>query len=390
MKILFLNYEYPPLGGGAANATECLLREYADMLDTEVHLVTSAIGGEYVREEIGEHVIVHRIPIGKNPEDLHHQSRGNLLAYTVKGYFFARKLIREERDFDLVHAFFTVPCGAMAYLLRLEFRLPYIVSLRGADVPGYSERFTIIYAFVRPLVRMIWKSAAAVVSNSRGLMELAKETRPKQDIPVIPNGVDIEQFSPGKEVSEDTIIRILVVSRLTPRKGIRFLIRSMKMLHETHPKQKIELLVAGGGDEEAALKALVESEGVSDRIRFLGRVPHDELPQVYRQADIFCLPSLNEGMSNTVLEAIASGLPIVATVTGGTDELVTDGENGYFVEMESPEDLAEKLGELVADPALRTRMGVASRTRAEQMSWHAVAERYAKLYRGIGEERGGK
>jgi len=380
MKILFLNYEYPPLGGGAANATEYLLREYSAIPGLEVHLVTSAIGGEYVREEISERVIVHRIPIGKDPEDLHHQSRGNLLAYTVKGYLFARKLIRKEGDFDLVHAFFTVPCGAMASLLRLEFRKPYIVSLRGADVPGYSERFPVLYAFVRPLVRIIWKFAAAVVSNSRGLMELAKETRPKQDIPVIPNGVDIEQFSPGKEVSEDTVIRILVVSRLTPRKGIRFLIRAMKMLHETHPKQKIELLVAGGGDEEATLKALAESEGVSDQVRFLGRVSHDELPRVYRTADIFCLPSLNEGMSNTVLEAIASGLPVVATVTGGTDELVTDGENGYFVEMESPEDLAEKLGRLVADSSTRARMGAESRARAEQMSWHAVASRYAELY----------
>ncbi len=381
MKILFLNYEYPPLGGGAANATEYLLREYAGMPDLTVHLVTSAIGGEYVREEIGERVVVHRIPIGKDPEDLHHQTRWNLLAYTVKGYFFAQRLVREEGDFDLVHAFFTVPCGAMASLLRLEFRLPYFVSLRGADVPGYSERFPVLYAFIRPVVRMIWKFAAAVVSNSRGLMELAKETRSKQDIPVIPNGVDVSQFSPREETSSDEAIRILVVSRLTPRKGIRFLIRAMSILRETHPEQEPELLIAGGGDEEAALKALAESEGVSDRVRFLGRVPHDELPQVYRQADIFCLPSLNEGMSNTVLEAIASGLPIVATVTGGTDELVTEGENGFFVEMESPKDLADKLGKLVTDSDTRACMGAASRARAEQMSWYAVASQYAELYR---------
>ena len=380
MKLLFLNYEYPPLGGGAANATEYLLREYAGMPDLEVHLVTSAVGREYVREDIDGRVVVHRIPIGKDASDLHHQSRGDLFSYTMKGYLFARKLIRKEANFDLIHAFFSVPCGAMAFLLRLEFRLPYIVSLRGADVPGYSERFTVIYAFVRPLVRCIWKFAAAVVANSRGLMELAKKTRPRQDIPVIPNGVNISEFSPSKEEPDDETVRILVVSRLTPRKGIRFLIRAMKLLRGSLPERNTELMIAGGGDEEEALRTLAESEGASDQVRFLGRVPHEKLPDIYKQADIFCLPSLNEGMSNTVLEAIASGLPIVATVTGGTEELVTDGENGYFVEMESPEDLAEKLGKLVVDPGIRVRMGAASRTRAESMSWHAVASRYREEY----------
>jgi len=380
MKVLFLNYEYPPLGGGAANATEYLLREYAKTPDLSVRLVTSALGGEYVREEIGEHVIVHRIPIGKDPGDLHHQTRGNLVAYSVKGYLFARKLVREEGGFDMVHAFFTLPGGFQALLLHAEFRLPYLVSLRGADVPGYSERFPVIYALTRPLVRLIWKQAAAVVSNSRGLMELAGKTSPHLEISIIPNGVDTGQFSPREGASADEVVRILVVSRLTPRKGIRFLIRAIKILHDVHPGQKIELLIAGGGDEEETLKTLAESEGVSDRVRFLGRVPHEELPAVYARADIFCLPSLNEGMSNTVLEAIASGLPVVATVTGGTEELVRDGENGYFVKMESPEDLADKIGRLIVDPDLRARMGAASRTKAESMSWQAVATRYAEEY----------
>ncbi|NTW14904.1 MAG: glycosyltransferase family 4 protein [Candidatus Moranbacteria bacterium] len=382
MKVLFLNYEYPPLGGGAANATEYLLREYARTEGLEVHLVTSAIGNGYAREEIGDRVIVHRIPIGKNPSDLHHQSRANLLSYTVKGYLFARKLVREEGGFDLIHAFFTIPGGFQSLLLRAEFRLPYVVSLRGADVPGYSERFPVIYAFVRPIVRLIWNRAAAVVSNSEGLRELAGKTSPNLDIPVIPNGVDTGQFKPESRTSSDGF-RILAVSRLTPRKGIRFLIRAMRPLREAYPDRGLELLIAGGGDEEESLKALAVTEGVSDVVRFLGRVPHDGLPQVYRDSDVFCLPSLNEGMSNTVLEAIASGLPIVATVTGGTEELVRDGENGFFVAMESPEDLAEKLGRLVADPALRARMGEASRAHAETMSWSSVAGRYADLYRSV-------
>jgi len=384
MKVLFLNYEYPPLGGGAANATEYLLREYAGMPDVEVSLVTSAIGSEYVREEIGAGVVVHRLPIGKDPDDLHHQSRGNLLSYSWKAYLFARKLLRKEEGFDLIHAFFTVPCGFQAMLLSAESRIPYVVSLRGADVPGYSERFTAIYALIRPLVRLIWRRAGAVVSNSAGLRELALRTDPEREIPIIPNGVDTGQFFPAERKGvDDGTVRVLVVSRLTPRKGIRFLIRALPLLPES-----VRLVVAGDGDERPVLEALAAESGVAERVSFMGGVPHDALPDVYREADIFCLPSLNEGMSNTVLEAIASGLPVVATVTGGTDELVMDGRNGYLVEMRSSEALAEGIGKLAADAALRGRMGKASRSHAESMDWSSVAVRYADTYRSLVGSRG--
>ena len=82
MKVLFLNYEYPPLGGGAANATAELLEEFAKMPDMEVHLVTSALGNTLEKFLVGERVIVHRVPIGKNPENLHHQSLGDIVRYT--------------------------------------------------------------------------------------------------------------------------------------------------------------------------------------------------------------------------------------------------------------------------------------------------------------------
>lgn len=380
MKILFLNYEYPPLGGGAGNATAYLLREYAKMPDLTVHLVTSAVGTDYSREVIGGNVTVHRLPIGKDPDNLHYQSRKNLLAYAWKGYLFSRQLIRTEGGFDLIHAFFTVPCGFMAMLLRFEYRLPYVVSLRGADVPGYSERFSTMYAALRPIVRCVWNNAASVVSNSVGLRDLALRTDPNRQIPVIPNGVDTDEFRPTHTRPQTETVRVLAVSRLTPRKGIRFLIRSLVLLPAS-----VRLVVVGGGGERANLESIAAESDVTDRVDFRGLIPHEHLPEIYRECAIFCLPSLNEGMSNTVLEAIASGLPVVATVTGGTEELVTDGENGFFVEKESPEDLAEKIGKLASDAGLRARMGAASRTKAESMSWQAVATRYADVYDAVSQ-----
>jgi glycosyltransferase involved in cell wall biosynthesis len=118
-------------------------------------------------------------------------------------------------------------------------------------------------------------------------------------------------------------------------------------------------------------------------VKFFGRVAHEKLTSFYGLADVFVLPSLNEGMSNTMLEALASGLPIIATVTGGTEELVSDGENGLYIEKGSPIDITLKLEIIFTDEGLRKKMGEASRVRAEQMSWGSVAKRYAELYRHV-------
>jgi len=379
MKILFLNYEYPPLGGGAGNATAYLLKEYAHIPDLEVHLVTSSADETLHHFSIGEHITVHTIPIGKNGKNIHHQSEKDLLTYTWKGYCFADELLKKEK-FDVIHSFFTVPCGYMAMRLSKKYHIPYIVSLRGADVPGYSERFTLLYSLLRPLTRKIWSRASNVVSNSSGLRTLALETNPAQEVSIIPNGINTEEFKPDPAKEIDGFVRILCVSRLTSRKGINYLIEAMKILLAEKSERKIELWIAGEGDAIASLKQLATELGVEKNTKFFGLVKHSDLARYYEMADIFCLPSLNEGMSNTMLEALASGMPIVATVTGGTEELVENGENGFYVNQKSPEDLAEKLEKLIEDAPLRKRFGEMSRARAEQMSWKNVALAYYDLY----------
>ena len=123
--------------------------------------------------------------------------------------------------------------------------------------------------------------------------------------------------------------------------------------------------------------------GVSNQVRFIGRVDHAELKSWYAQADIFILPSMNEGMSNAMLEALASGLPLLVTRTGGADEVLEEGINGFALEMRSAEDIAEKLLRLRNDRELRTRMAVASRRKAEAMSWGNVAWQYVKVYGSV-------
>jgi glycosyltransferase involved in cell wall biosynthesis len=380
MKVLFLNYEYPPLGGGAGNATQYLLKEYAHIPDLEVHLVTSSADGAYHHFQVGNGAVtVHSVPIGKNSKTLHFQSIFDLLRYSWSGYRFGKKLL-SQGDFDAIHAFFSVPCGVQACLLGRQFKIPYIVSLRGADVPGFSERFSLLYAFLRPLIRRVWRRAYAVVAASQGLKKLAHTTNASQKISVIGNGIDITEFAPAKVREVDGYIRILCVSRMTPRKGIRYLIQAMQIILRKDATRKLELWIVGEGDELQSLKRSATDLGVAKNVKFFGRVEHNKLLFYYQLADIFCLPSLNEGMSNALLEALASGLPLVATVTGGTEELVRDGENGFFIKQHSAVDIAEKLEILMRDEASRQRFSQASRERAEAMSWKNVAAEYHHLY----------
>ena len=381
MKILFFNYEYPPLGGGAANATANILREYAHLPDLEVDLVTSSIDQKYHLEEISESIRIHRLPIGKNAGNLHFQSQKDLLLYSWKAYWFSRRLCRENK-YDLTHSFFTVPCGFISMLLKWEFSLPYIVSLRGSDVPGYSDRFPLIYAFLKPLFALIWECAAAVVANSLGLKELARKTNAKQKIDLIYNGIDTEKFKPDENVRNiEKFIITPGASRITDRKGLTYLIDAVAMLAQKYPQ--IELRIMGDGNARAKLERQVNELKLRDRVRFLGRIPRDETTPRYREASVFVLPSFNEGMSNAMLEAMSCGLPIIATEAGGTAELVTDGGNGYIIKMKDAVHIAEKLEQLIENPELRHSMGRISRERAEQMSWQNVAGEYYKLYKNV-------
>lgn len=380
MRVLFFNYEYPPLGGGAANATSYILREFAKIPDLKVDLVTSSIDDAYHIENVSEDVIVHRLPIGKNKKNLHFQSQKDLLVYSWKAYFYAWKLARKNK-YELTHSFFSVPCGFLSLVFKFQFGLPYIVSLRGADVPGYSDRFGMIYKILTPIIRYIWKKSDAVVSNSEGLKGLALEAKPNQKIDVIYNGIDIGEFAP-RPTGDMDVFKILCVSRLTKRKGVEYLISAVAEIVEKNLLQ-VELVIAGDGDDSKRLKKIVSDLNIDNYVKFLGLVPHNELSAVYNSASMFVLPSLNEGMSNTMLEALASGLPIVATDTGGTKELVSDGVNGFIVKMQDSEDLRVKIEAILSDDLLREKMAEKSRAQAEEMSWKHVAEKYFDLYKKI-------
>lgn len=383
MKILFLNYEYPPLGGGAGNATTYLLKEFAKIPDLEVDLVTSSIDEKYHLEKIAENVLIHRLPIGKNRKNLHFQSQKDLLIYFWKALRFTRKLLKKEH-FNLTLAFFSVPCGFLAWILKKQFKVPYVVSLRGADVPGFSERFALLYKLIAPLIKKIWKESACVIAASQGLKDLARKTNPLQKIDIIPNGIDTNQFiklESYKVIKSEDQFKILCVTRITPRKNIRYLIEAFDQLRQKYTN--LSLQIVGEGDEKGNLEKLAKELDIEKQVNFVGLVSHEKLPAYYQSACVYVLPSQNEGMSNSMLEALSSGLPLLATDTGGTQELIENGINGFILKMKSAEDIAEKLEILIKDEELRKKMGASSREKAEGMGWEKIAQKYISIIKGL-------
>ncbi len=389
MKVLFLNYEYPPLGGGASVATEAILREWAKDPSIEVHLVTAAVGSALEHIRVGGETYVHRLPIGKNPDRLHSQSLSDIFWYSIKTVLFLRRFMKlesEKQPFDVTLAFFTVPCGFLAYLVKLVYGVPYVVSLRGADVPGFSEKYDTFYLFAKPIVRFLWHRAEAVIPNSTGLTDLAKKTDSRQSMQIIQNGVDTEVFRPHREKRATEPVIFLSTSRLTQRKGIHHLIEAFAIASGKTAKP-IELHLIGEGEQKSILEERVRALSIVEKVKFIGRVEHEHLSGYYQRSHVFVLPSKNEGMSNSALEALASGLPLIVSGTGGMAELVADGTNGYFIDPEKSDAFADKLVALAEHPETTLAFGTESRRRAEERSWSAVADKFRAVLSDSGKRR---
>jgi len=282
-----------------------------------------------------------------------------------------------KNDYNLAHTFFGFPTGWLCY--RNAGRLPYIISLRGSDVPGQHARLQLDYKILAPVFRAIWKKASALVACSEGLKERALLFMPSVSIDVIPNGVELDSFFPAETAEKSEVLRLVTVGRLSVTKRIEMLIDTVEILHRT--AFKLHLTVVGGGQMERQFRKIVTERELSDVIKITGRMDSKKMPEVYRNNDIFISASMQEGMSNAMLEAMSSGLPIVTTRCEGLAELI-DG-NGLIVEQDKVEEIAKAVKRLADDPELYKRMSTAARKQAEKFDWANVAHSYIEQYRKI-------
>jgi glycosyltransferase involved in cell wall biosynthesis len=375
LKILIINYEFPPLGGGAGNASYYLAK-HLSMLGHKITVLTSAFD-DLPKEEQLDGFRILRIPVARRRLD--RCSVFEMITFLVSGLFHCNTIINRFKPEKIV-AFFGIPSGIISYWIRRRYSLPYIVSLRGGDVPGFFAKKLRYYHFLtKPIIKNVWKNAEHVIVNSNRLYELTKHTDPKLKIPIIPNGVDINKYKPKHgEYSKNSRIRILTVGRLNEQKGLKTLLKACHTLNQNGLNGQFSLEILGDGPSRRALEKLTKDLHLQDIVYFTGWVSKTQLTDKYNTSDIFALPSLDEGMSNALLEAMATGLPVVASDFAGDNLLVND-VNALVVPVNNDQLLSIALKQLILDKDLREKLGQKGIMITKKYSWENAARAYESL-----------
>lgn len=375
MKILMISHEYPPIGGGGANACMYLSREYAKAHHNVTIVSVWFEGQSETEDKDGVHII--RVKSKRRYKE--HCSFSEMADYVCKVWPVV-KLLEKEWHFDICQVFFGIPSGPIGYALKKKYGIPYVIRFGGGDIPGFQERFTLLYKLIGPFLKRIWNYADALIANSEGLKKLALDFYDRNVVDVINNGVDTENFYPSMKIkdshgSNDENINLLFVSRLIERKGLQFIIPKLKDI-ERNSDTKVRLIIVGDGPYREELQKIAQIHDCMDMICFVGQKDKTELLPYYQQADIFILPSKKEGMPNVVLEAMACGLPIVMTPCEGSTELVSN--NGLISSIDT---FAEKVITLCTNAELRREMGQNSLVNVENtFQWKRVGRKYLDVF----------
>lgn len=372
MKILLINYEYPPLGGGAANASYYVSKTLSQK-GCDITVVTSHFQELKYFENINRVKII-RIPVGRMSFA---QSRFiEIIRFAPKAIMEARRLLKQQ-NYDVVLSYFTIPSGIVGLFLKIFNKLPYVVSLRGADVPGAKGRLLKIYHTVFfPLTLLVWKNASYIIANSQGMYNLVRRIIKLSHLAIIPNAVDSKKFRRGnKEENNRRVLKILYVGRVEKNKGVEDLVSVANYLR-FNTKIKYQILIAGDGPEREIITKSVNDLNLSSVFKILGWIPKEEISLYYKIADIFLMPSRYEGMSNAVLEAAASGLPIVGYNIPGNNELINDGYNGFLVDINNFALFKSRVLMLLQNPDMRIKMGANSLDIAKRFQWDDISEKY--------------
>jgi glycosyltransferase involved in cell wall biosynthesis len=361
VKILTISCEYPPIGGGGATACQGLA-EALVRASHEVVVVTSRMHGLSSFEERNG-VQIHRV--GGIRRRQHHSTAAEQLTQLIPTYRRAMELVRAHY-FDLLHCHFVVPGGLVGYHVWRRTGLPYVITAHGSDIPSYNpHRFRLLHRLIRPLWTQVVDSSSALSVPSEFLKGLVA-ARTRRNIAVIPN-----PFDPPPQGEGQPGRRVLVVTRMVKRKGVQHLLEALADLETSW-----EFLMVGDGPYLKYLKR--SASAIKAKVRFLGFVPRDELPELYQSARVFVFPSLRENFPMVLLEAMAAGCAVLTTSAPGCAEVV--GDAAVLVDPGNSIALGDALGRLLADDAAIEGMRAASRQRVRQFASASVADQFNALF----------
>lgn len=369
MKILSLNYEYPPLGGGAGVVSEKLDRLYS----ARGNRVVAATAG--LHDQVGCFGPANRRIIRLN---CWRRNRGfsttwEKIGFIVSGIMEIGWVIRVFKP-EIIHCHFAVPTGLLAYYIRKRFKIPYILTSHGGDVPGFTPQETGKYfRLFNWLFKLVWESAASVTTMSRGLADMINESYGIKAV-VIPNGINCDSY-PDTERVNNRKLQLIYAGRLTAQKNLPHLINCLQSISELQWKLKI----VGAGPERDLIKQTIWSNGLKGKIELLDWQDKSQIKTLLLQSDVLCLPSINEGLPMIGLEALAAGLAIIGTATTGIEDIIEEGSNGFLIPPDHPERWSNNIAKLINNPISLAQLKQASRLKSRQYSWEIISNKYIQL-----------
>ena len=360
MKIAMLADLFPPKHvGGTEIATFNIAQELAKR-GHEVHVLTSSDIG-ISNESFYGSFNVHRFKWSKI-------KFLGAICFWIKLFLYIREL-----NPDIIHSQGVI-IGAPAFCAKKLLKKPYII---------YSQCSLSLYPSIsKKLMFPILENADNVIALT---MNMKKELSQKfniNNIRVISNGINLNhsKLDKVKSISNDEKI-ILSVARLRPEKGVEYLIKAIKIVLQKHAE--IKLIIVGDGPEKEYLSRLVNEEGLKRNVHFTGDIPNEKVYEYYAMATIFVLPSLSEGFGLVLLEAMATGTPIIATNVCGLSEIIENGKNGFLVNPKNPNELAKGIIYLLENPKLRKKISKNNKNNSKDYEISVSIDKLETVYNEI-------
>lgn len=364
LKILILNYEFPPLGGGASPVSYEIAKGYAK-LGNKVDVVTMGFK-DLPNYEFKEGMSIYRVPCIRSKKEICHP--WEQLSYIISAKRFLRKHMKTN-SYDVCHCHFIIPTGVIALWLKRNYNLPYIITSHGSDVPGYNpDRFKLLHKFTKPTLKRILNNSKKIVSPSNYLLNLINSNiNNLMNSKTIANGVYPDKFQPKQKKKI-----ILSTGRLLERKGFQYLIQAVSdkdIGYEVH--------IAGDGPMMSKLKGLAKRS--KTKIVFHGWM--DNKSKAYKDllesSAIYVLASERENASISLLEAMSAGCAVITTNVSGCPETV--GDAGTIVEPRNINQLKLAINKMIGN---EKKFGKLARQRLlNYFDWDNLIMNYLEILR---------
>lgn len=379
-KVLIFSTAYFPFVGGA----EIALREITNRFsDFNFDMITALMDNSLPRYEKIGNVNIHRIGIGWAKFDKY------WLAF--RGYKLAQKL-HKKKQYNLIWSMMASYNGfAALFFKKKNNKIPFLLTLQEGDEIGYILKRV---GFFKKQFKEIFQTADYIQCISNYLADWTRDMGAKGKIRVVPNGVDLNKFRIKNEELRIRDFReklgfnendkvVFTASRLVKKNGIDALIKAMNFLPKNY-----KLLIAGTGEEGEGLKNLTKELELEERVAFLGFIAQEDLPFYYQACDVFCRPSLSEGQGIAFLEAMAAGIPVVATPVGGIVDFLKNGETGLFCEVDNPKNIAEKI-KLIGDNGELKELIVknAFDLVKENYNWEIIVKDMGEIFENLTDDK---